>query len=189
MILSAVPAGARSALDVGCGEGMLARALRQRVPEVTGVDLDSNSLALAREQGDDVRYVEGDVLTEPLPSFDFIASVATLHHMDATEGLTRFRNLLNPGGTLVVVGVARISSIRDCPPELAGFVAHRVHKARKDFWQHPSPVVWPPPVTYTQMRRLARSLLPGVHYRRHVLWRYSLLWKKPSERTVRADKS
>jgi hypothetical protein len=26
----------------------------------------------------------------------------------------------------------------------------------------------------------ARSLLPGVRYRRHLPWRYSLLWRKPS---------
>jgi hypothetical protein len=26
----------------------------------------------------------------------------------------------------------------------------------------------------------ARSLLPGVRYRRHLLWRYSLLWRKPA---------
>jgi len=25
----------------------------------------------------------------------------------------------------------------------------------------------------------ARRLLPGVRYRRHLLWRYSLLWTKP----------
>jgi len=25
----------------------------------------------------------------------------------------------------------------------------------------------------------ARRLLPGVRYRRHLLWRYSLLWSKP----------
>lgn len=189
MILSCVPAGARNALDVGCGEGMLARALRQRVPEVVGVDPDSASIALAREQGGAVRYVEGDVLTESLPTFDFVTSVATLHHMDATTGLNRLAGLLNPGGTLVVVGVARVSSILDVPAELAGIVTHRVYKARKGLWEHPSPVVWPPPVTYTEIRRLARALLPGVRYRRHALWRYSLRWTKPNERTVRTDKS
>ena len=25
----------------------------------------------------------------------------------------------------------------------------------------------------------ARRLLPGARYRRHLLWRYSLLWAKP----------
>jgi hypothetical protein len=27
---------------------------------------------------------------------------------------------------------------------------------------------------------LAQRLLPGVHYRRHLYWRYSLTWSKPA---------
>ncbi len=29
-------------------------------------------------------------------------------------------------------------------------------------------------------RAAASRLLPGVRYRRHLLWRYSLLWRKPA---------
>ena len=39
-------------------------------------------------------------------SFDFITSVATLHHMDATAALTRMRTLLRPGGALAIPGLA-----------------------------------------------------------------------------------
>ena len=42
------------------------------------------------------------------------------------------------------------------------------------------PIVWPPPLTYLAMRRLAEQLLPGVRYRRHLYWRYSLVWAKPA---------
>jgi SAM-dependent methyltransferase len=181
LILGAVPNGAQDALDVGCGEGMLARSLRQLVPHVVGVDLDSHSIELARAHEDDVTYVEADVLTHPFPdgSFDFVASVATIHHMDAGKALARLRDLLRPGGTLVVVGLARPSRPADIPPGLAGAVVSRVHRLRKPYWEHPSPIVWPPPETYADMRRLAASVLPGVQYRRHILWRYSLIWKKP----------
>jgi hypothetical protein len=30
-----------------------------------------------------------------------------------------------------------------------------------------------------QVRRMAAEALPGARYRRHVLWRYSLIWTKP----------
>jgi hypothetical protein len=40
--------------------------------------------------------------------------------------------------------------------------------------------VWPPPLSYAEMRALARHELPGARYRRHLLWRYSLLWAKPA---------
>ena len=56
------PAGAQRALDVGCGAGMLARELRERVPDVVGLDLDEPSLNAARaaDPGGRVRYVLGD---------------------------------------------------------------------------------------------------------------------------------
>ncbi|MEV7803208.1 class I SAM-dependent methyltransferase [Microbispora sp. NPDC088329] len=182
-ILGAVPDGARRALDVGCGEGMLARQLRKSVPHVTGIDLHAPSVEQARGYGDDVDYVLGDFLTHPFEpaSFDVVASVATLHHMDAATGLARMRDLLRPGGVLAVVGLARSTIPRDLPRELAGVVAFAVHRAVKGHWEHPSPIVWPPPVTYPQMRALAAEILPGSRYRRHLLWRYSVVWRKPED--------
>ncbi|HEU5008875.1 MAG TPA: hypothetical protein VFT67_18035 [Jatrophihabitantaceae bacterium] len=35
------------------------------------------------------------------------------------------------------------------------------------------------PHTYRQMRQLAEQVLPAVRFRRHLLWRYSLVWTKP----------
>jgi hypothetical protein len=43
-----------------------------------------------------------------------------------------------------------------------------------------APTVWPPPDTFAQVRATARRLLPGVRMRRHLMWRYSLLWTKPA---------
>jgi hypothetical protein len=37
---------------------------------------------------------------------------------------------------------------------------------------------WPPPLTYREMKALSERVLPGVHYRRHLLSRYSLVWRK-----------
>lgn len=180
-ILRAVPAGARSALDVGCGEGMPARELRRVVPRVTGIDLHAPSIEEARGYPDDVGYIVGDFLTHPFEpaAFDVVTSMATLHHMDAAAGLTRMRELLRPGGVLAVVGLARGTLPHDLPYDLAGMVATAWYRAVRGKWEHPSPVVWPPPVTYRQMRALAAELLPGCRYRRHLHFRYSILWRKP----------
>jgi hypothetical protein len=59
-------------------------------------------------------------------------------------------------------------------------VGHRIHRLSKPCWEDSAPRVWPPPDTYAQTRRLARRLLPGVRYRRLLLWRYSLVWTKPA---------
>ena len=62
LILDSVPAEARDALDVGCGEGMLARRLRRIVPNVVGIDLDQSSINLANDQSpaEGIDYRHGD---------------------------------------------------------------------------------------------------------------------------------
>jgi 2-polyprenyl-3-methyl-5-hydroxy-6-metoxy-1,4-benzoquinol methylase len=180
-ILRAVPEGAQHALDVGCGEGMLARELRRMVPRVTAIDLDAPSIDQARGYPDDVEYILGDVLTHPFEpaSFDVVTSVAALHHMDAAAGLARLRDLPRPGGVLAIVGLARSTLPRDLPRDLAAVAASAFYRARRGHWKHPSPTVWPPPVTYREMRALAARTLPGSQFRRHLLLRYSILWRRP----------
>lgn len=183
VVLDAVPEGARRALDVGCGEGMLARDLRAVVPEVVGLDLHEPSLALARSQsdGDGTGYTLADVRGAPFESgsFDLVASIATLHHLDAAAGLEAMRDLVRPGGVVVVVGLARSRLPRDLGWELAGAVTTRWLKLSRTYWEHSAPVVWPPPETYDSMRTIADRVLPGCRFRRHVLWRYWLTWSKP----------
>jgi 2-polyprenyl-3-methyl-5-hydroxy-6-metoxy-1,4-benzoquinol methylase len=185
LVLEAVPPGARRALDVGCGDGQLARELAAVVPEVTAIDLHLPSLEAARAApGPQVDYVHGDVLTHPFApgSFDLVASIATLHHLDMSAGLERLAELLRPGGVLVVVGLARtrLWSPPDLAHALAGVVADRWLKRTRDDWEHGAPQVWPPPETYASARRTARESLPGVRFRRHLLFRYSLTWVRPT---------
>ena len=186
LVLAAVPPGSRTALDVGCGEGLLTEELRAVVPSVTGIDLDEPTLELARRRnnGAGIEYVRGDVLTHPFEpaSFDVVASIAALHHMDTTAGLERMRDLLRPGGVLAVIGLPRNRWPHDVPYAVAGVVAHRWHRWRNGGLARMSaPTVWPPPDTFSEVRRTAGRLLPGVRLRRHVLFRYSLLWTKPGQ--------
>jgi 2-polyprenyl-3-methyl-5-hydroxy-6-metoxy-1,4-benzoquinol methylase len=178
----------QSALDVGCGEGVLTRQLRRHVPHVIGIDVDEPSIRLAESQNPshDVGYVTGDFLTFPfeLASFDAVTSVATLHHVDAEAGLQRMADLLAPGGTLAVVGLARNRFPRDLHREVTAVVAHRFYAIRYEYWEHTAPTVWPPPLTFTQTRGLTEALLPGAEFRRLALWRYSIVWRKPLEQDL-----
>jgi SAM-dependent methyltransferase len=167
LVLGAVRPGYRSAIDVGCGEGVLARELRELLPDVTGVDVDGPSIAAARrdDPGGRVRWVHGDVHAVDLAPADLVASVAALHHGDTATGLRRLRELVRPGGTLVVIGLARTEP-RAWPADVAGMVAHRVLRRRFGFHEHAAPVR-PPTERYSRVRRTAQALLPGVRYRRH----------------------
>jgi hypothetical protein len=59
----------------------------------------------------DVRCGNGE-LTQ---GFELVSAVASLHHMDAREGLVRLRSLIAPGG--VLVGLAPPNLPRDLPIE------------------------------------------------------------------------
>lgn len=180
LVLGAVRPHHRRAIDVGCGEGVLARELRAVLPDVTGVDADGPSIARARraDPGGRVEWVHGDVHAVDLAPADLVASVAALHHGDTATGLRRLRALVRPGGTLVVIGLARTEP-RSWPADAAGLLVHHVLRRRHGHREHSAPVR-DPSETYSQVRRTARALLPGVRYRRHPLWRYSLTWTAPA---------
>lgn len=179
LILARVPPGAKTALDIGCGEGMLTRALHTRIPTVTGVDRHEPSIDLARAHGGGARYVLGDALTSDLPTADLVASIAALHHLDLAAGLHRLSGLVNPGGRLVVIGCARRSLPHDVPWEIAGAVSTRALRRRHGHWQHCAPMV-DPPLTHRETKRTSTDLLPGARYRQLVLWRYLLDWTAPA---------
>jgi hypothetical protein len=93
--------------------------------------------------------------------------------------LGRMKELVRPGGTVAVVGLARSSRPADFLLDAAGAIVHRLHRLRKPYTEQTSPTVWPPPLTYRQVRLTAERILPGARYRRHALWRYSVVWKRP----------
>jgi 2-polyprenyl-3-methyl-5-hydroxy-6-metoxy-1,4-benzoquinol methylase len=182
-VLSAIDsAHHRRVLDVGCGEGILTRELRTVAATAVGIDLDSDSLLLASQSAESgVHYVRGDVLAAPFTpgSFDVVASVATLHHVDAAAGLAAMAGLIRPGGTLVVVGLARSRLPKDVLWELAAVVGTRLMRLRRQLWEHSAPTVWPPPLTYDETARVVAATLPGAQFRRRLLWRYTVVWNKP----------
>ena len=180
-LLVQVPKGAGTALDVGCGEGFASRALAARGLEVTAIDPDAPSLALAREQETHgISYLEADVMTADLPgNYDVIAALAVLHHLPLEPALARFRDLLAPGGLLLVVGLATSVMPRDAARELATVVVNTAGRLAHKEWEQPSPTVWPPPTTYDEVRDTSGRLLPGSAFKRHLPWRYTLTWVKP----------
>jgi 2-polyprenyl-3-methyl-5-hydroxy-6-metoxy-1,4-benzoquinol methylase len=188
VVRTALGAGPLTVLDVGCGDGVLARELSALGHQVTAIDADEPSISRARLMSQPpVDLVRGDFMSFPFEreSFDAVVSVAALHHMPESEALQRMASLLRADGTLVVVGLARSRLPHDLPWHVAGAVMTRVRRLRKGGYREvTSPTVWPPPRTYREIWHVANAVLPGVRYRRHAMWRYSLVWTKnlPSHR-------
>ena len=186
VILNAVPAGCGAALEIGCGDGLLASRLAERCAEVTAIDRDAEMIALARSRAQAtgpgrVTVVEADYLAYPVAdaSFDFACANTSLHHMDFATALAAMARALRPGGRLAVVGLAAHGSFGDYLADVPGIplgLAYRAVRGKSD----PGAPIMDPEMTWAEVRAVARRLLPGVRYRRHLLFRYSLLWRKPA---------
>jgi hypothetical protein len=50
----------------------------------------------------------------------------------------------------------------------------------KTYWETSAPKSWPPTHSYAAMKEISHRVLPGSSFRRCVLWRYVLVWTKPT---------
>ena len=166
-------------LDVGCGEGLLTRRIAPFAREVVGVDADAAMIDRARELAPGVTYVHGDALQVPSGDpFDLVTCFMALHHLGPEPGLRRLRELVAPGGTLVVVGGARPTTPLDWWWMLVGTVANRPARLVRGHWEPGAPMK-ESRETYQDVVREAERVLPGARFRHHVYWRYSLVWHAP----------
>jgi SAM-dependent methyltransferase len=183
VILDAVPERCGAAIDVGCGDGLLACKLARRCAAVTGIDRDERMIATARERGravPGVSFVLADFLAYPLDeaSFDFACANTALHHLDFGAALAKMARILRPGGRLAVVGLAANGSPADWVIGAAGVPADLWYKRTRGEGNPGAPIL-DPDMTWSQVRAVAARILPGARYRRRLLWRYSLTWVKP----------
>jgi SAM-dependent methyltransferase len=182
-LLDQVPVHCEHALDVGCGDGWLARRLAERVARVTGIDLSVPMIQRARQAAaglPNLTLEVGNLLDHPLPEagFAFVSAVAVLHHLPFEPALTRLAALLRPGGVLAVIGLAKDASIADLLVSGTAVPISRILRARRGWWESGAPLA-APAMSYGQIRRAARMTLPGATIRRRLLFRYSLVWHKP----------
>ncbi|MFG1755516.1 class I SAM-dependent methyltransferase [Streptosporangium sandarakinum] len=136
----------------------------------------------------DLTFIEDDFLTADLPTagYDFICSVSAIHHMDFEAALGRMRQMLRPGGTLVVIGLARETTPAEWAVTIAAAPVVRITKVLRRAHGPEGMPVTDPQMSYGQVRAAARRLLPGVRHRRHVLRRYSLTWENPAASALTA---
>ena len=191
-LLRQVPSPCAQALDVGCGRGTFARLLAQRAGQVVGLDLSPSMIRVARARSKkypNLRFEVADVNDWPLPpeAYDCIVSIATLHHLPLEKTLARMGNALRPGGALLILDLYQAAGVSDLLPGLAAMPASlglrllktgrlREPLAVRQAWAAHS--VHDTYSTLSEIRRVCAGLLPGAEVKRHLFWRYSLVWRK-----------
>jgi SAM-dependent methyltransferase len=104
-----VPVSGRHVVDIGCGGGVLVRALAARGAHVTGVEISESQLAAAirDDDGSGARYVVGLAQRLPLEdaSVDVVVFMRALHHVpppDMLSALREARRVLRPDGAVYI---------------------------------------------------------------------------------------
>jgi SAM-dependent methyltransferase len=106
-VLGRIGASPARVLEVGCGEGELARALDRAGHSVTAIDPHAPVPQGERQaEGPVFRGVGIEEFSEPGP-FDHVVAVLSLHHVEDLSGaVDKMAGLLRAGGSLVVVEFA-----------------------------------------------------------------------------------
>jgi peptidoglycan/xylan/chitin deacetylase (PgdA/CDA1 family) len=115
--LALLPRRIRSALEVGCAEGVFTQMLAERVDRLTAVDISPTAIARARARSanlGNVEFLQLDLFSsEPFDGddlegrFDVVVCGEVLYYAPdlaaLRRGLKRLIQALKPGGSLVVV--------------------------------------------------------------------------------------
>lgn len=191
-LLRYVPVNCENGLEIGCGTGAFARALARRCGRVVALDLSAEMIRVARSRSSQFENVEfqlADAMTWDFPQahFDFVCSIATLHHLDQRGLMVKIKDTLRPGGVLVVLDLVQSEGLveRMCDAVALGVsgslrLIHNgrlkppaeVRKAWEQHGQHDSYL------TMGQVRAMADEVLPGARVERCLLWRYLLVYRK-----------
>jgi len=190
----------QNALEVGCGTGAFARRLAERARHVVAMDLSPEMIRVARSRSTDSPNLEFHVSDDslwdfPAAHFDYIATIATLHHLPLRAMVLKLKTALKPGGVLIVLDLfepeRNLFTVAGLVDTFLNLVAigvsvslRLIHNGRlkppravRAAWaaheQHDS-YPW-----MSEIRELCAEILPGAEVKKHLLWRYSIIWQKP----------
>jgi SAM-dependent methyltransferase len=94
-------AGARRVLDIGCGDGQIARLAAAQGSNVVGVDPTWNCVSVAEARGGGPAYARAGAASLPFASGSFDAATACLvfEHIDEVDAaIAEVARVLEPGG-------------------------------------------------------------------------------------------
>ena len=180
-------------LDIGCGKGDFTRLIAKNKTSTVGVDLSAGMIQKARQLGPNFNNIEFlccDYLNYEIAanSIDCIMSIATIHHMNATDFASKAIKELTPGGRLIILDLYETDGLIDQVAFMAPIPFKALYSLyynrrlrstslEREYWnRHAETDSY---LSMKEVRSWAESCFPGATVRRHFFWRYSLIWDKP----------
>lgn len=207
LLLKLIPPEAKNILEIGCGSGRFTGLLANNAGgaivgcKVTALDLSPAMIAMARERvaktaraaraaaSGSVSFICGDFLEENFDAlkFDCIITAATLHHISIDTAVPRMKELLIPGGTLIIHDLRSDDGAIDVARSYTAFAFDsfrrllqtgrlRQPRAVRRFWErHAAGETY---LSVKEAKEMTARYLPGARVIDHWLWRYTIVWKK-----------
>ncbi len=177
------------ALDIGCGQGFFTKELAQRVTYVDAIDIDSNILQEASQLHSsftNINYIPGDFISFHLPAnqYDIVTAIACIHHMDCRKALEKIRRVLKPGGVAAVLGLYLMTTYFDMATRVIAVPVDRINTYILHHHENTNigmtAATREPSLSLAQIKKVSREIFPGSQFKRHLLFRYSIIWHKPN---------
>lgn len=97
----------QTVLEIGCGNGSLAKAMTDAGIQVTGIDPSPSGIEIARQQVPQANFIQMDVNDDPAriqqSEFDAVVASEVVEHLFRPRTLLRFaQTQLRPGGLLLL---------------------------------------------------------------------------------------
>jgi SAM-dependent methyltransferase len=193
-LLKQLPSRCKNILEIGCGTGEFSRLLGKRADRVVAIDLSLNMIKVARMQSrqhTNIDFQVADILKWEFPTeqFDAIASIATVHHLPVENLLPNLEAALKPGGKLVILDLLEHENLQDSLSDLIAVPLNWMFLMLRNRHIKQSPEAaeairehlrTDKYLTLSQARRIYTRLLRGAKVKKHLFWRYSVVWEKPS---------
>lgn len=99
--------------------------------------------------------------------------------MDFNSSLEKMKSLLKPGGRIIILGLYKESSIYDLFISILAFIPNYVlslltiKNKKKDYEM----ITTIPLMTINEIKTAASNILTKYQFKRHIFWRYSIIYK------------
>ena len=191
-LIKQLPSDCENVLEIGCGSGAFSRLLAKRSNKVVAIDLSPEMIEAAKRLSGsytNINFQTADIVEWEFQSeqFDAIVSIATVHHLALESLLPKLKVALKPGGKLAIVDLLENESIQDILSDVIAVPLNWIfqvlrnrrigmtQQAAEAIREH---VLTDEYLTLLQAQQIYTQFLTGANVRRHLFWRYSVVWEK-----------
>jgi ubiquinone/menaquinone biosynthesis C-methylase UbiE len=191
-LLKHIPDNCESVLNIGCGNGDFIRLISKKCKKVKGIDISPVMVSVAKSRSEkysNIEYETGDAFLKSIPkeSFDVVVSIGAFHHYSLENVFFKSMDWVKKGGMLIVLDAYKPETFYDYLFSGLAILPDLYHKLVKNKHLKESTEIRNTQKKHEEQDRIVSFLdvckaafraSATAKIKRHLYWRYSLIWKK-----------